>query len=122
MRAILEYELGNFDLGATSIARLKERAADTPPPGPIAEHVFMVGAITLTERIGGSDEHLTSAAESTGVLLSLPHLAPVMAMIRRRGAAARVSMTCGAVLRGSVTCLRQQRRAAAVRPTDTSPS
>ena len=83
MRAILEYELGNFDAGETCVARLQDTAAGAPPPGPIAEHVFMVGAIALTERIAGSDERLTSAAESADVLLSLPRLAPAMAMIAR---------------------------------------
>jgi DNA-binding SARP family transcriptional activator len=83
IRAILEYELGNFDAGETCVARLQDTAAGAQPPGPIAEHVFMVGAIALTERIAGSDERLTSAAESADVLLSLPRLAPAMAMIPR---------------------------------------
>ena len=82
MQALLEYELGNFDLGAAHIARLQD-AAVGPPPGPIAEHPFMVGAIALTERIAGSDERLTSAATSAEALLSLPHLAPALAMVAR---------------------------------------
>ena len=53
------------------------------PPGPIAEHPFMVGAIALTERIAGTDERLTSAATSAEALLSLPHLAPAFAMVAR---------------------------------------
>src|SRR5262249_31611001 len=57
MRAMLEYELGNFDAGATYIARL-QAAAVGPPPGPIAEHPIMVGVTALAERIAGSDEHL----------------------------------------------------------------
>jgi DNA-binding SARP family transcriptional activator len=82
MRALVEYELGNFDVGATYIARLQE-AAVGDPPGPIAEHVFMVGAIALTERIAGSDVRLTSAAASAEALLSLPRLPPALAMVAR---------------------------------------
>ena len=82
MRAQLEYELGNFDVGATYIARLQHGAAGAPP-GPIAEHVFMVGVIALTERIAGSDKRLASAAASAEALLSLPHLAPALAMVAR---------------------------------------
>ncbi len=82
LKALLEYELGNFDLGAAHIARLQEAAVGAPP-GPIAEHPFMVGAIALTERIAGTDERLTLAATSAETLLSLPHLAPALAMVAR---------------------------------------
>ena len=82
MRALLEYELGNFDVGATHIARLHDAAVGTPP-GPIAEHVFMVGATALAERIAGSEERLASAAASAEAILSLPRLAPALAMVAR---------------------------------------
>ncbi len=81
MRALLEYELGEFDAGAAYIARLQE-AIKSAPPGPIAEHVFMVGAISLTQRIAGKDQLLNSAATSAEALLSLP-LAPAMTMVAR---------------------------------------
>ena len=87
MRALLEYELGEFDAGAAYIARLQEaiksdEVARRKPPGPIAEHVFMVGAISLTQRIAGKDQLLDSAATSAEALLSLP-LAPAMTMVAR---------------------------------------
>jgi DNA-binding SARP family transcriptional activator len=79
---LLEYELGNFDAGAAGIARLQDAAVGAPP-GPIAEHVFMVGAVALAGRIAGSDEHFASAAASADALLSLPHLAPALSMVAR---------------------------------------
>jgi DNA-binding SARP family transcriptional activator len=82
MRAQLEYELGNFDVGSTYIARLQDAAVGAPP-GPIAEHVFMVGATALAERIAGSEERLASAAASAEAILSLPPLAPALAMVAR---------------------------------------
>ena len=82
MRALLEYELGEFEAGAAYIARLED-AADGAPPGPIAEHVFMVGAISLTARIAGNDERLDSAATSAEALLSLPRVAPALATVAR---------------------------------------
>ena len=50
---------------------------------PSRSTLFMVGAIALTERIAGTDERLTSAATSAEALLSLPHLAPALAMVAR---------------------------------------
>jgi tetratricopeptide (TPR) repeat protein len=82
MRALLEYELGNFDAGAAYIARLQDAAVGAPP-GPIAEHVFMVGATVLAERIAGSEERLDSAAASADAILALPHLAPALSMVAR---------------------------------------
>ena len=82
MQALLEYELGNFDAGATYIARLHDAAVGTPP-GPIAEHVFMVGTTALAERIAGSEERLASTATSAEAILSLPRLAPALAMVAR---------------------------------------
>jgi DNA-binding SARP family transcriptional activator len=82
MRAQLEYELGNFDAGATYIARLHEAAVGAPP-GPIAEHVFMVGTTALAKRIEGSEERLAATVTSAEAILSLPRLAPALAMIAR---------------------------------------
>jgi DNA-binding SARP family transcriptional activator len=82
MRALLEYELGNFDAGEKYIARLHDAAVGTPP-GPIAEHVFMVGVTALAERIAKSDERLASTAASAEAILSLPHIAPALAMVAR---------------------------------------
>jgi DNA-binding SARP family transcriptional activator len=82
MQALLEHELGNFDVGATYLARLRDAAVGTPP-GPIAEHVFMVGTTALAQRIAGSGEYLASAATSAEAILSLPRLAPAFVMVAR---------------------------------------
>jgi hypothetical protein len=113
MRAFLEYELGNFDAGATCIARLQDAAAGRAPPGPIAEHVFMVGAIAFTERIAGSDMRLTSAAASADVLLSLPHLAPAFALTARSARALiAVQRNEDEVVEEQYRAIEPQRRAA----------
>jgi tetratricopeptide (TPR) repeat protein len=83
MRALVEYELGNFEIGATYRARLREVTRAFGPPGPIAEHALMAGAVSLTARIARSDEHLDAAAESASALLTLPRLVPAMAMVAR---------------------------------------
>ena len=87
MRALLEYELGDFDAGAAYLARLQEVAQSVPPPGPIAEHVFMAGVTPLAGRIAGIDERLDLAASSAETLLSLPRLPPALAMVARSGLA-----------------------------------
>ena len=50
MRALLEYEIGDVDAGGAFAARLQEAAESVSPPGPIAEHAFMAGAISLAAK------------------------------------------------------------------------
>ena len=57
MRAQLEYELGNFDAGATYIARLQDAAVGRAAR-PDRRARFMVSANALAERIAGSEERL----------------------------------------------------------------
>jgi tetratricopeptide (TPR) repeat protein len=87
MRALVEYEVGDFDAGAAYVDQLQEVSESVPAPGPIAEHVFLAGAISLTARIADTDERLESAAASAGTLLSLPRLAPALAMVARTASA-----------------------------------
>jgi hypothetical protein len=87
MRALLEYEIGDFDAGASYLAQLQDVSETVPAPGPIAEHVFLAGAISLTSRIADTDERLDSAAASAGKLLSLPRLVPALALAARSASA-----------------------------------
>jgi tetratricopeptide (TPR) repeat protein len=85
IRALLEYEVGDFVEGAARLERLCQVTRGVQPPGPIAEHVFLAGVIPLTERISGNDERLELAQTVAANLLSLPRLAPVFALVARSG-------------------------------------
>ena len=65
----------------------------------------MAGAISLAARISGSDERLDSAASSAESLLSLPRLAPALAMV------ARSALALIAVQRGDAGAAEEQYRA-----------
>jgi DNA-binding SARP family transcriptional activator len=88
MRALLEYELGNFDTGAAYAAQLQELVGTVAPPGPIAEHYFFACLVPLVGQIApvaGKNEGAKAAAER---LLSMtPQAAPALAMTARTGLA-----------------------------------
>lgn len=85
--AILEYGIANVDAGASYIARLQEVADSMPPPGPIADHVFLAATIPLVSRGTDTDAGLDAAAAAARRVLSLPRLVPILGMIARRGLA-----------------------------------
>ena len=87
LRAVLEYELGDPDEGAAYIARLQEVADSEPPPGPIADHVFVAAVIPLVGRIAGTEQGFGSAETSSQRVLALPRLAPALALYARSGLA-----------------------------------
>jgi hypothetical protein len=87
MRALLEYEQGDFDAGATYIARLQELTETVPPPGPIADHVFLAALVPLVGRTANNDEGLDAAGTAAEQVLSLPRLAPVLTMLANCGLA-----------------------------------
>ena len=87
LRAALEYELGDYDAGAEYIARLQEVTERAPPPGPIADHVFLATVIPLTGRIANTEERLDAAESAAERVVSLPGVAPVMAMNAKSGLA-----------------------------------
>jgi DNA-binding SARP family transcriptional activator len=87
LRAVLEYELGNHDEGATYVARLHEVAESVPPPGPIADHVFLASLIPLLARIASAGEKLDVAEAAATRVLSLVRLNPALAMYARSGLA-----------------------------------
>jgi DNA-binding SARP family transcriptional activator len=87
LRAALEYELGDHDAGAEYIARLQQVTESAPPPGPIADHVFLATVIPLIGRIANADERLDAAEAAAERVVSLPRVAPVMAMNATSGLA-----------------------------------
>ncbi len=87
LRAALEYELGDHEAGAVYIARLQQVTDSAPPPGPIADHVFLAIVIPLIGRIANADERLDAAEAAAERVLSLPRVAPVMATYARSGLA-----------------------------------
>jgi hypothetical protein len=87
LRAVLEYGLGDGDAGAPYVAQLHEVAESVPPPGPIADHVFLAGMVPFVSRCTNTDVGLDVASVAAQRVLSLPRVAPVLAMIARRGLA-----------------------------------
>jgi DNA-binding SARP family transcriptional activator len=87
LRAALEFELGDPDEGSMYIARLQEVAESAPPPGPIADYVFLGAIIPLTSRIAGAGERLDVAELAAERVLSLPRLSPALALYAKSGLA-----------------------------------
>jgi DNA-binding SARP family transcriptional activator len=87
LRAVLEYQLGDYDEGAAYLARLQEVAHASPPPGPIADHVFLSLAIPLTGRIANDATRLDAARTAATAVLSLRALTPALATYSTAGLA-----------------------------------
>jgi tetratricopeptide (TPR) repeat protein len=87
LRALLEYQAGNFETGRMDIARLEEAAANVPPPGPIVEHVVLAAAVPVVARIAGTDEGLDLARATAERVLALPRLAPIIVRLVNSGLA-----------------------------------
>ena len=87
LRAVLEYEVGEFDQGAAYVARLQDVARSVPLPGPTADHAFVAVVIPLVARIAGVDDRLDAAAAVAERVLSLPRLAPTLATVAESGLA-----------------------------------
>jgi tetratricopeptide (TPR) repeat protein len=77
LRALLESRLGNANESAAYIARLQEVAQTSPPPGPIADHVFLAVTIPLAARVANDDERLEVARTAAIGVRSLTALTPV---------------------------------------------
>ena len=78
LRAVLEHQLGNVDLGAEYLARLQEVAEASDPPGPIADHVFLSLAIPLASPFANDDGRLDVAGKAAAGVLALPRLNPAL--------------------------------------------
>ena len=87
LRAVLEYELGEFEEGAPYIARLQEAVRSVPPPGPTGDHVFMAALVPLLGHIAGADDRLVEVRALAEGVLSLPRLPPGLAMVTKVGLA-----------------------------------
>ena len=109
LRAFLEYELGRPDEGAAYLARLHEVAESEPPPGPIADHVFLAVTIARVARSADSGESLDVAVWFAEGVLSLPKLNPVLA------AYATAALGLVAVLRGDAPAAERVYRDVEVR-------
>ena len=60
----------------------RRRPRAFPPPGPIAEHAFLAGAISVAARIADTDERLDSAAAAAADACSRCHGFPALAWSR----------------------------------------
>ena len=87
VRALGEYQVGQYEVGAAFVARLREVVRTVPPPGPTADHVFAALVLPLAGRIEGVDEGLEDGIKAAQGLLSLPRLAPMLAAHARAGLA-----------------------------------
>jgi hypothetical protein len=87
LRALLEHELGNSNEGAGYLARLQDVAQSVPPPGPIADHVFLALVIPLAARTAGTTEGIEVAEAAVERVLALPRLNPALALYTKSGAA-----------------------------------
>jgi hypothetical protein len=86
VRLVLEYSLGDYGVGRAYLGRLQE-AARSAPPGPVADHIFVASLIPLVSRIACSDEGLDAAEATAEGVLSLPRIAPGLAMVAKVGKA-----------------------------------
>jgi DNA-binding SARP family transcriptional activator len=85
LRGVLEHQLGNADAGAAYLARLHEVAASGPPPGTIADHVFLAVAIPLVGRFADRDAALDAAGNAAAGVLSLPAVSPALELYATAG-------------------------------------
>ena len=85
--AVLESRLGDDDAAATYLARLRDVALASPPPGPIADHVQLALATPLALRYVSGDERLDVAEAAAEGVLSLPRLNPLLATYATAGLA-----------------------------------
>ena len=100
-RALLEYEVGNFDNGELYLNRLLETMRVTSP-GPTNQYVFTATALTVIARISGVHKDLDVAEQSAEIVLSSPHATVAFSMW------ARSSLALLAVLRGDGAGARAQ--------------
>jgi tetratricopeptide (TPR) repeat protein len=84
LRAVLARELGDHDEAEAQIALLTQVAERSPPPGSIADHVFLALSIALGGRIAGGDPSLQAVAlKAAEGVLSLPAVSPALATYSR---------------------------------------
>jgi DNA-binding SARP family transcriptional activator len=71
LRAVLESEVGDPGEAETFIDRLREVVASVPPPGPIADYIFLSHAIALASRATSDDTRHEAARAAAEQVLAL---------------------------------------------------
>ena len=100
-RAVLEYQVGDFDQGSVHLNRLLEVRHRTPP-GPSMPNVFPAMVITLIARITGLPDRLEVAEAAAQTVLTSPTVTPAVAQVAVSGLALL------AVMRKDVAAAQQQ--------------
>ena len=100
-RAIIEYNIGNFEDGETYIERLME-AMQRSAPGPTFEYAYPAIVIPLVAQVTGFDNRLEHAESAAQVVLSSPWVTPVLASLASAG------LGLLAVTRGDAAAAEQQ--------------
>jgi DNA-binding SARP family transcriptional activator len=77
--AVLESTLGDDEAAAAYVARLRDVALASPPPGPIADHAQLAMATPLSIGNASGDERLDVAAAAARGVLALPTTNPAVA-------------------------------------------
>ncbi len=98
-RALTEYEVGNFELGAEYLERLLERMRQTPP-GPSSDYYLPSQVIPMVALITGVIDNLEIAESAANVVLASPVGTSLTAIFPMAG------MALVAVLRGDATSAR----------------
>src|SRR5215475_8438944 len=103
LRAVLEAEEGNPDKATGYVDRLQESVANVPPPGPVADYVFLSNATALASV---DDVRLDAARAAALDVLALPRLNPSLELYSRGAlgliAAARGDADAARALYGAI--------------------
>jgi DNA-binding SARP family transcriptional activator len=83
LHAILESEAGDPNQAGIFIDRLQEVVASVPPPGPIADFIFLANAIALAGRSTGDEARLEAARVAAEQVLAVPRLNPALQLYAR---------------------------------------
>jgi DNA-binding CsgD family transcriptional regulator/tetratricopeptide (TPR) repeat protein len=100
-RTLAEYQLGEFEQGATYLQRSLE-AMHQREPGPTFEYASMAGIIPLIGRITGEHGHQDAARSAAEAVLAGDNALPLLARFPRAGLALE------AVYSGNVTLAAEQ--------------
>ncbi len=101
IRAVLEYQVGDFAQGSMHLEQLLEVVRRTPP-GPSAPHAFPALVVAAIARITGLPDKLEVAEAAAQNVLSYPSVTPLIA----RAAVSGLALL--AVVRKDVVAAKQQ--------------
>lgn len=101
-RAMLEYEVGNFDQGSFYLEQLVE-TMNLAPPSPSLEYSIVIAAIGISTRISRDTSQVTLVEPAANIILSsTPPPSEVLIRLARYG------LAMIAVVRGDVEMAREQ--------------